>query len=123
MDSLEIKLGTKIQHAHLDLEKKSWIGAEHRPNLWQRKPVDGYYLDGDQKVAIEFLGDYYHGHPRLWGLNKVDRWSRKFEDLFLDTQVKLAKLKSLGYKVHYVWESETDQLREFIDKLEYKSPV
>lgn len=123
IDSLEIKLGIKIQHVHLDLNDKVWTGSEHRPDLWQKKPIDGYYLDGIQQVAIEFLGDYYHGHPRFWGLNKVDKWFRKFEDLFLDTENKLKKLKSLGYKVYYVWESETDELREFIDKLEYKSPV
>lgn len=117
-------MGAKIQHKHLDLERKRWVGDEHRPDTWKKKPVDGYYLDGDQKVVIEFLGDYYHGHPRFWGPGKVDKWQRKFENLFSETEVKLAKLKSLGYKVHYVWESETDgELREFIGKLEYKLPV
>lgn len=124
-DALELKLCIKIQHKHLD--KQQWVGAEHRPTAWPRKGVDGYYMD-TCPIAIEFLGDYYHGHPRFWGLDgeECDKWDRKFKDLFADTETKLAKLKSLGYKVYYVWESDftknpEDALgvrHEFIDKLE-----
>ncbi len=122
-DALETILGVKIQHKHLENEQKCWIGDEHRPKEWQKKPVDGYYVD-DQLVAIEFLGDYYHGHPRFWE-DGQDKFDRSFKDLFADTETKLTKLKSLGYKVYYVWESDFNKnnnavriCREFLNKLE-----
>lgn len=36
--------------------------------------VDGYYESGDQKVVMEFHGDYWHGNPKCYSaktLNKV----------------------------------------------------
>ena len=78
--------------------------------IGKKKPIDGFYVDeyDQNNVAIEFLGDHYHGHPSLWGENqeKCDQHSRLFKDLFVNTEKKLSKLKSLGYKVFYVWECD-----------------
>jgi hypothetical protein len=115
IDVLEKDLGVQIQHHHLDRNKKEWVGEEHRPTEWPKKPIDGYYFDSieNKNVAIEFLGDYFHGHPSLWGPNEdeCDHHSRPFKNLFHDTETKLAKLKSLNYKVFYVWESEFKALK------------
>ena len=35
------------------------------PPDWPNKPVDGY--DRKRGIIYEYLGDYYHGHPSLWG--------------------------------------------------------
>lgn len=104
IDDLEKELNLIIKHRHLDITEKKWCGSEHRPLKWQRKSVDGYYVDifDGMPVGIEFLGDYCHGHPRLWDGDKQVYLELRFND----TQKKLLKLKELGYKVYYVWESD-----------------
>src|SRR6185295_6353248 len=107
------ELGISIQHLHLNEAEKCWEGDEHRPAAWRKKPIDGFYHDAatNTNVAIEYLGDYYHGHPDLWGDDTCskDHFGRMFSDVFCDTQRKLAKLKSLGYKVLYVWDADVKQ--------------
>ena len=58
-----------------------------------------------QNIAIEFLGDYFHGHPRLWETG-AGPFGQNFEDLFRNTEQSLAKLHRLGYQVLYAWESD-----------------
>lgn len=131
LDTLEKELHLKIQHRHVDYAAKTWTGDEHRPLEWQRKSVDGFFVDtvNGCNVAIEFLGDYWHGHPRFWGPNNdhCNFHGKLFKHLFIKTEEKLQKLKRLGYKVFYIWESEYNVqthnvislCREFVDKLCY----
>jgi G:T-mismatch repair DNA endonuclease (very short patch repair protein) len=70
----------------------------------------------------------FHGHPNLWH-KEVDHFGRSLKDLFAKTETKLAKLKSLGYTVLYIWECDFKKrgafqsvksiCRTFEDKLEY----
>jgi hypothetical protein len=125
--ALESQLGIPIQHIRYDAEQKVVSGQEHRPDGWKKKAVDGYYQEADgTKVAIEFLGDYYHGHPSQWGGTV---FGRPCKDMFTKTEEKLQKLSSLGYRVMYVWEYDYPRkkvmenvqsiLREFNGTLEY----
>jgi hypothetical protein len=111
-----------VQHIHYNYDNKTIEGTEHTPSLWKQKKIDGFHIcphTGDY-VALEFLGDYYHGHP----------FTHPDVDRFEDTQRKLTKLLSLGYKVYYIWESDfmsgrdfwaaNAMLREFAGKLEWK---
>ena len=84
---MEVELNIKIQHRHLDSDNYQWVGDEHRPLEWQRKPVDGYYEDNYSQIAIEFLGDKYHGHPRLWkdDQDATNHFGIKHKDLYEDT--------------------------------------
>jgi hypothetical protein len=126
---LESELGISIQHMHLDYKQNAWIGTEHRPTAWKRKGVDGFYVRNGTNVAVEYFGDVFHGHPRLWGSDDqgTDRWNRKYKDLFLDTQNKMRKLQALGYSVYYAWEyddipqkTKGSVLRKFVNDLEWK---
>jgi G:T-mismatch repair DNA endonuclease (very short patch repair protein) len=101
MDEYAAEYGVTIQHAHYNPATKQIEGTEHRPAEWPQKGVDGFYVDADgTNVAIEFLGDYWHGHPRWWPKGEG------FKALFEKTETKLLRLKSLGYKVVYVWEND-----------------
>jgi len=108
LDCLEKELKVTIQHVHYDFNAKTVVGTEHRPLKWPKKPIDGFYTDTNgQMIAVEFLGDYFHGHPRLW---KVDpetenHYGVPLKLLFNKTEEKLAKLAALGYIVVYIWES------------------
>ncbi len=107
LDCLEKELKVSIQHIHYDFTGKTIMGNEHHPVKWPKKGVDGFYTDTNgQMIAIEFLGDYFHGHPRLW---KVDPETKNhygipLKLLFEKTEEKLGKLGALGYTVIYIWE-------------------
>ena len=109
IDQLEIELGVKILHKHYDQAQGEWSGYEHAPMKWRKKGIDGFYeKDDGTKVAVEFLGDVWHGHPSLW---KEDKTATNFHKvpysyLFEDAQMKLQKLRTLGYQVFYIWEHE-----------------
>lgn len=104
------------------------VGDEHRPLEWKAKSVDGYYQDADgTNIAIEFLGDMFHGHPSYWDKGTIF-YGASYKELYAKTERTLQKLRSLGYRVFYVWEGDYKKLgalqsvrtilREFEDKLE-----
>lgn len=128
LDALAVHLGYAIQHKHVDVTLKKVVGNEHRPAGWKQKPVDGYFQDEDgTHVAIEFLGNIYHGHPSLWPKG-TNHFGQQYTDLHAKTERTLRKLRALGYRVFYVWEHDYTALkgldsvrtilREFEDKLE-----
>ena len=112
MDELEKEIGVSIQHVHYDKAAKTVSGEEHRPLQWRAETVDGYYENKDDRktpFAFEFLGDHYHGHPRLWRDDPEAKsffGDKRYKDLFEETEKKLQKLVDLGYWVIYIWESE-----------------
>lgn len=120
-----------IEHKHLNQATKKWTGDEYRLVEWGQKPVDGYFIDENgTRTVIEFLGDYFHGHPRFWGENedRTDHHKRLFKDLFYNTERILTKVKSFGYKILYCWEYDFKKIKsigpvinickEFHNKLE-----
>lgn len=107
-------LNIKIQHSHYDLLTKQIVGKEYTIPEWTRKKVDGFYVGPNQeKIVIEFLGDYYHGHPSYWLHDEeaTNRFGIRHRDKFYDTETKLQKLASFGYVVRYVWECEYRRLK------------
>lgn len=123
-DMYEEYLDIKIQHKHLDKDCNKWIGCEHRPTLWKRKPIDGFFIKDGCKVAVEFLGDVFHGYPKLWENDhtKKNYLKKSYKYLFEDTQKKMLKLCDLGYVVYYIWESDfrnngITSIRKFNSKL------
>ncbi len=123
----------QIQHMHYDDTLKNTTGTEHIVIGWKNKTVDGYFIDPDgSKVAIEFLGNHYHGHPSLWGVDGEAEsfFHIPFKTLFSETEAKLQKLVDFGYTVLYVWEcdfkkrpafaSAKSLCRKFSGKLEFE---
>lgn len=81
----------------------------HRQVMIFRKIVDGYIPE--EKTIYEFLGDYWHGNPE----NPKSRKNRA--SLYEKTMERLSYLKSLGYKVFYIWENDWKKFKRGIDKL------
>jgi hypothetical protein len=80
--------------------------------------VDGY--DPETKTIYEFLGNYWHGNPKLFSPNGVNICNQKtFGELYQDTFDRLHRLKLFGYKIKYVWEQEWDKFIK--KKLSYPS--
>jgi len=73
--------------------------------------VDGY--DKENKTVYEFLGDYWHGNPRLYSDN----------DRFNKTVNRFKTLSMNGYKIIYCWEYDFDNnenlIREYNGEIEY----
>ncbi|MBS0285956.1 MAG: hypothetical protein JSR17_01560 [Proteobacteria bacterium] len=131
IDLLELELGVKIQHIHYNTISKTIDGDEHRPIQWRKKAVDGFYEKNSTKIAIEFLGDIYHGHKKYWENDSLAKnyLGKLYTELYMETEKKMLRLKNIGYEVLYIWESDFKKyMREktstlmsychnFIDKL------
>lgn len=67
--------------------------------------VDGF--DPDKKIIYEFYGDFWHGNPNKYDKKDINPVNKlKFGDLYKNTINRERYLKSLGYKVVSIWESE-----------------
>lgn len=96
-----------------------------------RYNVDGYYETGNQKVVMEFHGDYWHGNSKCFSaktLNKVV--GMNMGDHYQRTLEKRKYLESLGYTYLQMWESDydraiesTEEMKSFIEHLEIVSPL
>lgn len=79
-------------------------------NIKKQKPIGLYIVDGfDQKTntIYEFLGDYWHGNPKIFSHMTTNPSTKKsHRELYLSTIDRFKKLKSLGYKIRYIWESD-----------------
>lgn len=117
-------------HAHQKNVEIQHAGNEGEKIIGPYK-VDGYYESGDQKVVMEFHGDYWHGNPKCYSaktLNKVQGMT--MGDLYQRTLEKRRYLKSLGYIYLQMWESDfdravesTEEMKSFVENLEIISPL
>ena len=70
--------------------------------------VDGIFKK--EKVIYEFLGDFWHGHPKKYDPNLYNKVSNKtFSSLFTNTIQRIKLFRSSGYKVICIWESIFDK--------------
>ena len=67
--------------------------------------TDGY--DPKNNTIYEFLGDYWHGNPKVHDFDKVnDKNGFSFKELNQKTFERFDEIKKLGYTIKYVWENE-----------------
>ena len=72
------------------------------PNLG-RKRVDGY--DSSTNTVYEFYGDYWHGNPKKFNSNDINKSVNKtFGELYNATIQREYFIKSCGYNVVSLWE-------------------
>jgi len=65
--------------------------------------VDGF--DANTNTIYEFLGDYWHGNPKKFNPNDINKSNKKtFGELYNYTFQRLDELKKLGYSIKYIWE-------------------
>jgi hypothetical protein len=73
-----------------------------------RLKVDGFCKETN--TVYEFYGDYWHGNPLTTNhtqLNEITQTT--FGDLYSNTVDRENKIKSLGYKLVSIWESDYDK--------------
>ena len=85
-------------------------------------PGTRYRADGYSDGCVwEFDGDYYHGNPRLYPSSKVFPHSKTgvtFGDQLVRTVRKRVILRSLGFKVVYVWESDWKRAKRAVVEIQ-----
>lgn len=70
-----------------------------------RLTVDGF--DPKTNTIYEFLGDYWHGNPKIYSASKINTTNKKpFGALFKETQDRIKLLEVSGYNVIYIWEND-----------------
>jgi very-short-patch-repair endonuclease len=100
-DILAAQTGWNIVHRHIRADGVS-VGEEFKVKKFS---VDAYVPE--QKMVLEFLGDFYHGNPNKHDPNAMNPSRRKtFGELYTSTYERHKLIAEEGYKVYYVWESE-----------------
>lgn len=72
--------------------------------------VDAYVKETN--TIYEFYGDYWHGNPKVFDQNKINKDRNKtFGELYQHTINREDELKVLGYNIVSIWESDFKQLK------------
>jgi G:T-mismatch repair DNA endonuclease (very short patch repair protein) len=59
------------------------------------------------KKSIEFYGDFWHGNPKVYNRNDVNRVNGlTFGELYNRTITRQMEIEKIGYKVISIWESD-----------------
>ena len=93
--------------------------------------VDGYYETSNEKVVLEFHGDYWHGNPKCYAANTMNKVAGiTMGDLYQRTIEKRKFIESLGFTYVEMWETDFDkevkndaEMKSFVDQLELVSPL
>ena len=65
------------------------------------------YVNADQRLIVEFFGDFWHHNPKLYAKDYVNHLTKRSSMVVWERDArKLAELCSLGYHVEIVWESD-----------------
>ena len=71
--------------------------------------ADGF--DSELNVVYEFNGDYFHGNPKKYPADLINRFSgRTMKEELERTLLKKQKLIESGFLVVDIWESDWDAL-------------
>ena len=83
----------------------------------RQQQIGNYLVDGlKNNVIYEFLGDFWHGHPKQYNPNRINPASGEtFGKLYEDTIRRFKDLQSFGYNIKYIWESDWEEFKK--DKL------
>lgn len=86
------------------------IGDEHR--LKQIVIKNKRYIPDAivGNIIYEFLGDFFHGHPKTFKKNNLNKLTGiKFGRLFNKTRKRIRTFRKQGYKVFSIWERDFDR--------------
>lgn len=93
-------------------DESRWLDSIGIPNEDKCRQVyiDKYIVDGfdpNTNTVYEYLGDYWHGNPKVFNKNDINKTNgKKFGELYEKSMEKINHLESMGYNVVYVWEND-----------------
>lgn len=69
--------------------------------------IGSYNIESYEKIAIEYLGDYFHGNPGIYESSTFNaKVGCSMGILYKDTLKRFDKLLNAGLRIFYIWESE-----------------
>lgn len=81
--------------------------------------ADGYCKETN--TIIEFHGDLWHGNPKIYNENEVNKVNKKtFGELYNNTIKKEKFIKEQGYNLVVIWERDFDNLINIIKNIQKK---
>lgn len=118
--------GTGCPKCSKKISKKetAWLDFLNIPNDPQHRQVyiklvnkkthvDGY--DPNTKTVYEFLGDFWHGNPKLYNPTDFNTVAKKsFHTLHTETFKRFDLMKQSGYNVVYIWESDFKSMQHIL---------
>ena len=100
-----------------EIDFLNYIGID---NENRQKFVHGYIVDGydsNTNTIYEFLGNYWHGNPKMFDAHGVNKLANKtFGELYRNTFVRFTHLKNYNYDVRYIWEDDWNRFKCGMDK-------
>jgi hypothetical protein len=61
----------------------------------------------ETNTVYEFMGDFFHGNPKLYNQNDINPLSKKtFGELYNETLKRLELIKNKGFNIITIWESD-----------------
>ncbi len=91
------------------LENK-WLDSIGISENNRQYKIDKFFVDGyepETKTVYEFYGDFWHGNLEMYNKDDINPINNKtFGELYKNTIEREDFLKSLGYNVISIWESE-----------------
>lgn len=68
----------------------------------------GHWADAlYQNTVYEFLGDYWHGNPKVYPSDEINKTNKlSFGNLYQKTLSRIELIKSAGYEFVFIWESD-----------------
>lgn len=95
---------------NISLKETAWLDSLNIPVEYRQYSLCGYKVDGydpSTKTVYEFNGDFWHGNPKIYDLNKTNaKTGKTFKRLYDDTVHKERQLIKEGYTVITMWESD-----------------
>ena len=94
-----------VSKSEINWLDKLGINEDNRQYKIENFKVDGF--DPNTNTIYEFYGDFWHGNPKKYkpdDINQVNNTT--FGELYKKTIEREEYLKSLGYKIVSIWESE-----------------
>lgn len=96
----------------------------HSKNGEFKIPNTNYHVDGyniETKTIFEFHGDYWHGNPKLYDKDKLNKTCKKTHgELYQKTINKMNKCKELGYNYVSIWENNWIKGKKVLEKIQTK---
>jgi len=105
----------KVSKAESDFLDYIKIDINNRSKFIENYIVDGY--DPFTNTIYEFLGDYWHGNPKKFKPNKINKSVNKtYKELYDYTFHRFKNIKTIGYNINYIWESDWNTFKDGLTK-------
>lgn len=87
-----------------------WLDSLNIENLRKQYKILNFRVDGfdpDTNTVYEFLGDFFHGNPKIYDSDSMNNLvKKKYGDLYEETKLREKELLSLGFNYFSIWESD-----------------